>query len=822
MVSQAVKKEYKVINVLLPLAIPREYSYKVEKDLWPSLQFGIRVEVPLRNKLYSAVMIDEVEEDTSALKKLRFIRAIIDEHPIITRQQYDLWNWMSSYYTCTLGEVMNVALPSGLKLNSETKLIIRAHIDDFSGELSDKEYILAEAISIQNELTISQVQDILDQKTVYPYIKALLDKGIILIKEELKAGFKVKTSEFVRLNAAYTHEENAISQAFDLVTRSEKQTRALLSYAQLGRDNQWVDKKKIYNHADVDNTVIKALVKKGIFVLETKEVSRISNELIIPKPLPPLNEHQVVAKEEILKQFESKEKVLLFGVTGSGKTRIYIDLIKETLARGEQVLYLLPEIALTTQIVDRLMHTFAIEIGVYHSKMSNNQRVELWQASMDGKGLIMGARSAIFLPFKKLGLIIIDEEHDPSFKQSDPAPRYNGRDTAIYLASLQKAKVLLGTATPSLDTYLNTYKQRYGLVKLMERHGASVLPKIEIIDLRNQYKKGLMRSLFSKDLKDAIDTALAQKEQVLIFQNRRGYSPTLQCTVCDFHAECPNCDVSLTVHKYFHELRCHYCGYRHKLPHLCPQCGFDKLDKLGFGTEKIEDEIKKIFPQGKVARMDLDTAKTKNAYEKILSAFKQHEIDILVGTQMITKGLDFDNISVVGVLAADKILFFPDFKANERAFQLFTQVAGRAGRRAKQGRVIIQTFNPQHPVIRETRDHDHVAFYARELKERKAFVYPPFYRLISLTVKHKKPEIAEETAKVLASKLRAKLGNRVMGPSVPGISRVRGFYIQNILIKMEKKLEVVKKVKALVLSTKIELNQIPGLKSARIIVDVDP
>ena len=790
--------------------------------MWPQLQFGIRVEVPLRNKLYSAIMISEVEEESSALKKLRFIRAIIDDHPIITRQQYKLWGWMSSYYHCTLGEVMNVALPSGLKLNSETKLIIRSHIDDYSGDLTDKEYLLAEAISIQNELSISQVQDILEQKTVYPYIKSLLDKGIVLVKEELKAGFKAKTSDFVKLNAAYTHTTNAISQAFDLVTRSEKQTRALLSYAQLSREHNWVDKRKIYNHADVDNSVIKAMVKKGILDLETKEVSRITNELIVPKPLPPLNEHQVIAKAEIKKEFETQDKVLLFGVTGSGKTRIYIDLIKETLAKGEQVLYLLPEIALTTQIVDRLMHTFAAEIGVYHSKMSNNQRVELWQASMNGKGLVMGARSSIFLPFKKLGLIIIDEEHDPSFKQTDPAPRYHGRDTAIYLANLQKAKVLLGTATPSLETYLNTHNKRYGLVKLMERHGASVLPKIEIIDLRNQYKKGLMKSLFSKDLKDAIDNALAKKEQVLIFQNRRGYSPTLQCTVCDFHAECPNCDVSLTVHKYFHELRCHYCGYRHKLPHLCPQCGFDKLDKLGFGTEKIEDEIKKIFPQGKVARMDFDTAKTKNAYEKILSSFKHHEIDILVGTQMITKGLDFDNISVVGVLAADKILFFPDFKANERAFQLFTQVAGRAGRREKQGRVIIQTFNPQHPVIRETRDHDHVAFYARELKERKEFVYPPFFRLINITIKHKKPEIAEETAKVLASKLKAKLGNRVMGPSVPGISRIRGFYIQNIIIKMEKNLEVVQKVKSLISLIKTEMNQVAGLKSARIIVNVDP
>ena len=376
------KKEYKIINVLLPLAIPKEYSYKVEKAMWPLLQFGIRVEVPLRNKLYSAIMISEVNEEAPSLKKLRFIRAVIDEHPIITNQQYKLWLWMSSYYHCTLGEVMNVALPSGLKLNSETKLIIRSHIDDYEGELSEKEYLLAEAISIQNELSINQVQDILEQKTVYPYIKSLLDKGIVLVKEELKTGFKAKTSDFVKLNAAYSHTPNAISQAFDLVTKSEKQTKALLSYAQLSREYMWVDKRKIYNHAEVDNSVIKAMVKKGVFDLETKEVSRITNELIVPRPLPPLNEHQKIAKSEIKKEFETQDKVLLFGVTGSGKTRIYIDLIKETLERGEQVLYLLPEIALTTQIVDRLMHNFAAEIGVYHSKMSNNQRVELWQACM--------------------------------------------------------------------------------------------------------------------------------------------------------------------------------------------------------------------------------------------------------------------------------------------------------------------------------------------------------------------------------------------------------------------------------------------------------
>ncbi len=815
------KQEFKVIQVLLPLAIPRVYSYKVEKSLWSGLQFGVRVEVPLRNKLYSGIFIEETEEETGTLRKLRYIRAILDAKPIITPIQFALWQWMADYYMCTIGEVMNVALPTGLKLNSETKLIARSHIDDYMGELNEQEYLLAEAVSIQNELTISQVQDILEKKTVYPIIKSLLDKEIILIKEELKTGFKAKMEDFVRIAEPYS-ETNGSQKAFELTSRSEKQTRAILSYAQLSRNSEWVNKKKIYNHAQVDNTVIKALVSKGIFLLESKEVSRLSNELITHTEPPPLNEHQVTALAEVKEHFLTKDKVLLFGITGSGKTRIYIDLIKETLSKGEQVLYLLPEIALTTQIVDRLMTLFANDIGVYHSKMSNNQRVELWNASLNGKGLIMGARSSIFLPFKKLGLIIIDEEHDPSYKQSDPAPRYNARDTAIYMSNYYKCKVLLGTATPALETYLNTQRSKYGLVKLLERHGGSVLPDIEIVDLREKYKKKEMTSMFSKDIKDAINQALANKEQVLIFQNRRGYSPTLQCKVCDFHAECPNCDVSLTVHQFYKELRCHYCGYRHKTPHICPQCGFDQLDKLGFGTEKIENEIKTIFPKAKCARMDFDTAKTKNAYDRILTSFRQHEIDILVGTQMVTKGLDFDNISVVGVLAADKILYFPDYKANERAFQLFTQVAGRAGRRKKKGRVIIQTYNPTHPVILETQSYNHSAFYKREQLERKQFAYPPFFRLIQITLKHKKADVVETTAQVFAKKLKAKLANRVIGPSVPGISRIRGFYIQNILIKMEKNTESISTIKKLVRELKSEILSMNGRKSVRILLDVDP
>lgn len=805
----------------MPIAIPKIYSYRVEEHFWPMIDFGRRVEVPLRNKLYSAIIIREIEKPDS-LVQLRSVRAVIDAKAIITEQQFTLWQWMAEYYMSTIGEVMNVALPSGLKLNSETKLISMQHIDDYRNELTDKEYMIAEAVSIQNELTINQVQEILDQKTVYPIIKSLLDKEILYIKEELKQKFKAKMEDYLRLTEAYIEKGDELNAAFDKLTRSEKQTRALLSYVQLSREQDWVSKKEIYKHADIGSPEINALVRKGIFQKESKEVSRISNERIGAKDLPPLNPHQVTAIDEIRELQKENDHVLLFGVTGSGKTRIYIDLIKEVIANGQQVLYLLPEIALTTQIVDRLRSVFEGDIGVYHSKMSNNQRVELWNASLNGKQLILGARSSLFLPFQNLGLIIIDEEHDPSYKQSDPAPRYNARDTAMYLARLYKAKVLLGTATPSLSTYVNALNNKYGLVKLLERHGEAVLPEIKIVDLKEQYKKGLMHSLFSKELKDSIQAALKNNEQALIFQNRRGYSPTLQCTLCDFNAQCPNCDVSLTVHKYFDQIRCHYCGHRQKLPQECPACGNTDLQKLGFGTEKIEQEIKSVFPGAKVGRLDFDTAKTKNAYEEILSDFKSGETNILVGTQMITKGLDFENISVVGILVADKILFFPDYKANERAFQLFTQVAGRAGRRAKKGKVIIQTYNPDHPVIRETEQYNYIHFYQRELKERDYFLYPPFYRMIKITVKHKKPDVAEDTALLFTMRLKEKLNKRVIGPSVPGISRIRGFYQQQIIIKMERDISVIKKIKKFIIDTKNEIAKIDGKKTVRIIIDVDP
>ncbi|NNE26153.1 MAG: primosomal protein N' [Saprospiraceae bacterium] len=816
------QQDKKYIDVILPLAVPKVYSYSVPEELRATIQFGIRVEVPLRNKLYSALVIGE-KDKIDGLQKARDIRSIIDEEPIISQKQYTLWQWMSQYYMTTIGEVMNVALPTGLKLSSTTKLIATPSIEDHFSNLTEKEYLLAEAIAIQQEITIDKAQEIVEQKTVYPIIKSLLDKQILFIKEELVEKFKPKMEDYIRFTDLYRNQDTNIPKAFDLVARSEKQTRALLSYVQLSRNQDWIPKTDLYKLAQIDNSVIKALQKKSIFEVEAKEVSRISKKIVEEKSVPDLNPFQADTIKEIRSQFEAgTDNILLFGITGSGKTRIYIDLIKETIAQGKQVLYLLPEIALTTQIVDRLLTVFDGDIGVYHSKMSNNQRVELWNASLEGKHLILGARSSLFLPFKDLGLIIIDEEHDPSYKQTDPAPRYSARDTALYLAKLYNSKVILGSATPSLETFWNARQGKYGIVRLFERHGESELPDIEIVDLKQQYKKGLMRSLFSKDLKDAIDTALANNEQVLVFQNRRGYSPALQCKVCDFCAQCPNCDVSLTVHHYFEELRCHYCGYRHKLPQMCPQCGFDKLDRLGFGTEKIENEIVKVFPEAKVARLDFDTAKTKNAFERILSRFKSQDIDILVGTQMITKGLDFDNIAIVGVLNADKILYFPDYKASERAFQLFTQVAGRAGRRAKKGKVILQTFNPDHPVVRETRDHDFKAFYNRELVERKRFLYPPFYRMISITVKHKKADVASDVAHILVGRLKKQLGKRVIGPTVPGISRLRGMYQQQIIIKMEKNIKIIQQVKTHLDQNIKEILEMEGKKSTRIVCNVDP
>jgi len=808
------------VNVILPLAIPKTYTYGVPSHLKKEIGFGKRVEVPLRNKLYSG-LITEMFEDVQLDYKTKDILSVIDDEPIIHEYQYDFWKWMADYYSCTIGEVMHVALPGGLRLGSETKLLIHDDFNDDFSDLTDNEYIVAEALTIRNELTIEEVKDILDRKTVYPLIRSLLDKRVVKIKEELVAKYKPKRIGFMKLAPMFEENKEMLSDAFEKIKRSGHQTNALLAFVSLSRGSSEVPRSSIYEMSGASIGALKSLEKKGIVELFDKDVSRLIYEASDGE-LPELSEEQIRALKEIDGHFEEKKIILLHGVTGSGKTRVYMELIQQAIDKGKQVLYLLPEIALTTQIVARLKHIFGTDVGIFHSRMNNHERVELWKDAIIGKKVILGARSSLFLPFPNLGLIIVDEEHDPSYKQSDPNPRYNARDAAVFLSKKLDAKILLGSATPSLESYMNTQENKYALVEMMERHGGVSMPEIEIVDIGKAKKSGKINGFFTHHLIDAIKVALVNKEQILLFQNRRGYAPSLQCNTCGWKGECKNCDIALTYHKFFDELRCHICGFRNKNPHECPACGDDALEEIGFGTEKIEDEIQKIFPEARIKRMDYDTVRTKNSYERILEDFGSREIDILVGTQMITKGLDFDNIAIVGVINADSTLMFADFRAGERAFQLLTQVAGRAGRRKKRGKVLIQTYNPEHPVIQEIITNNFQKLYRRESEERKRFIYPPFFRMINIQLKHKKPRVVHDAARYMAMQLKSVLGNRVVGPAEPGIARVKGYYRQNITIKIEKKAKAIQIAKTQILHQKSMLKTSDGYKSVRVKIDVDP
>lgn len=815
----------KFVKVIFPLVLPKMYTYSVPDELEPWILIGQRVEVSLKNKLYSAI-IAEVYDHLDLEYKSKPIVAILDKSPIVLPEQLKLWFWMAEYYCCTIGEVMNVALPSGLKLESETKVVFNGNFEDIAQDLSDDEYLIAEAVSIQNELTIFQIQDILNKKSIFTVLRGLLDKNIISVKEELIEKFKPKLASFVELQQPYSDNIESMQSAFDLVGKSDKQTNALLAYMQIGRNkNISIPVTEIYHLANVDSTVISALVKKGIFSILKKPMSRIydaghvENETI---DMQLLSQQQISALQEIVHHFSSKKPVLLHGITGSGKTRVFAELIHKNLLAGKQTLYLLPEIALTTHMVTRLKHVFGEDVLVYHSRMNNQERIEMWQAVLNGAKIIIAARSGLFLPFRHVGLIIVDEEHDPSFKQNDPSPRYNARDAAIFISNQLGADIILGSATPSLESYYNATQGKYGLVYMPDRHGASILPEISIVNLKDEQKDKRFNGVFSQELIKSIGETLSNKEQVLLFQNRRGFAPTINCNICGWQADCPNCDVRLTVHKVFNELRCHYCGSRSKKPKQCPACGNYDLTENGFGTEKVEEDIKELFPSASVARIDMDTAKTKLAFEQIIQDFEEQRIDILVGTQMITKGLDFDNIALVGVINADALLRYPDLRANERAFQLLTQVSGRAGRRAKQGKVIIQTYNPGHPVIIETMHHLYDRFFQRESQERKTFIYPPYFRMIQIEVLHKNESIVTHAAQVLANFIKKHIGNRLLGPATPSISRIRGNYIQLITIKMEKDSKVVQMIKKTILEERENLRKIPACKSVRVNIDVDP
>jgi len=818
----------KFADVILPLAIPRLYTYRVPYELNDQLTVGQRVVVQFgRSKLFAA-LVRQIHETAPAQYQAKYIDSILDPEPIVNETQFALWDWISSYYLCTIGEVMIAALPSGLKLTSETRLVLNPSFDEDYSNLSDQEFLITEALEVQQVLSIQDVGNILDRKTVYPIIKALIEKGVILIEEELKERYTPKVVSYVRLNEEAAKEDN-LKKIFDQLERAPKQLELLMSFIQMSRvlsDNPMeVKKVSLQKSVGATSVIVNQLEKKGVFVIYDKTEGRLDLQEMDVGSSKKLHSKQQTAYEEIKKCFKKKKVVLLHGVTSSGKTEIYVKLIEEVIKEGKQVLYLLPEIALTTQIISRLQKYFGNSIGVYHSHFNQNERVEVWNNVLNSEPnqykIILGARSALFLPFSNLGLVIVDEEHENTFKQHDPAPRYHARDTAIVLAQLHGAKTLLGSATPSIETYWNSGEGKYGLVELNERYGGVQLPEILVADIKEATRKKLMKSHFSPLLMEQMEQTLAGKEQIILFQNRRGFSPFLQCNTCGWTPVCVSCDVSLTYHKHSSQLRCHYCGYHEQSPASCNACGDTNVSMIGFGTEKIEEELEIFFPDARIARMDWDTTRSKNSYQRIINDFEDREIDILVGTQMVTKGLDFDNVALVGILNAGSMLNFPDFRAFERSYQLMAQVAGRAGRKKKRGKVVIQAFDPDHRIIRNVIANDFSSMYDCEMQERENFHYPPFHRLIKLTLKHKDFDLLNAASEHFGTELKKVFGKRVLGPEFPPIARIRNFYLKNILLKIEREVSV-NKSKKLLEETIIAFKNHNDYKKVRIIADVDP
>jgi primosomal protein N' (replication factor Y) len=793
------------IEVIVPLSLPKTFTYKVSESEFNFIKKGMRIAVPFgKSKIYTALVID-LHQNAPTLYEAKEIHQILDEKPIVNQFQINHWFWIASYYMCNIGDVYRSALPSALILESETIISQRKEIFVDESSLTDDEYLIYEALQHQSSLKVQNIIDILNKKTVLPVIQRLIHKNIISLEEEIQEEYKPKLIRYIRLHENYLAESKLIELLNNL--KSEKRKNLVLQYFQLqaqdpsnselAKQKKPISVKQLMEAAQTSAAILKALVDKQVFeeyyIQEDRvnfDKNKIDNELL-------LSDSQQIAFTEIKKSFTEKEVCLLHGVTSSGKTEIYTKLIENYIADGKQVLYLLPEIALTTQLVSRLTQYFGNKVAVFHSKYSNNERVEVWNQVLnisEKAQVVIGARSALFLPFSNLGLIIVDEEHEPTFKQQDPAPRYHARDAAIVLANAHKAsqangqlggaKVLLGSATPSIETYYNATSGKFGLVTLRERFGKVPMPEIQLVDLKDSYFRKKMKGHFSLTLIENITDAFANGEQVILFQNRRGFSPVLECMTCGHVPQCPQCDVSLTFHKYKNQLRCHYCGYNMGKPTNCHICSSVDLETKGFGTEQIELELAELFPQKNIKRMDQDTTRGKYSFEKIIDGFKNREIDVLVGTQMLAKGLDFDNVSLVGIMNADNMLYHPDFRAFERSFQMMTQVAGRSGRAEKRGKVIIQTYNPLHNIIQQVTNNDYEGMYKEQLYERNIYFYPPFYRLIRLTLKHRDFEMLKEGSMWLYQVLQQNLTIPVLGPEEPAIGRIRNEYIRTIMIKI--------------------------------------
>lgn len=806
------------VEVLLPIPLSKSFTYSVTKEEFLFVEVGFRVAVPFgKSKVYTALVIDK-HQVLPNLYEPKPIIQIIDETAVVNSLQLEHWKWIANYYLCTLGEVYKTALPVGLMIEGETLLSLNSLVD--LKLLTDEEYLIVEALQKFSAVSFKEVIAIAGKKNIFPLVNSLVAKNAIVIHETIIEKYTPKIIKYIVLAAEY-QSENGLQLLLEIVKNARKQKEIIIAYYQLLTLNKPILKKDLLEKANATSTTLNALIEKQIFIVEELKEDRVVFES--KNNNFQLNTLQSNALQEIESSFESKNVVLLHGVTASGKTEVYIKLIEKYIQANKQVLYLLPEIALTTQLVERLTAYFGNQIAVYHSNYNANERVEVWNALLrqsETAKIIIGVRSALFLPFSKLGLIVIDEEHEATFKQNDPAPRYHARDAAIVLANSHSAKVLLGSATPSLESYLNAQSNKYGLVSLTKRYGDVVLPTIELVDLKESYFRKKMQGHFSNQLIEAIQEELDKKKQIILFQNRRGFSPFLECVSCGNVPHCHNCNVSLTYYKNKNQLRCHYCSYTIANQVRCVSCGSLEMTSKGFGTEQIEEEVKAFFPNVSVARMDHDTTKGKNGYQKIIDAFKNQEVSILVGTQMLAKGLHFSNVSLVGVLNADNLLNQPHFRAHEKAFQMLTQVAGRSGRMKETGKVIIQTYATNHDIIKQVVTADYEGMSAAQLYERKIYKYPPYTKLIRITFKNKDFEKVGNAALWFANVLKQNSNAIILGPEEPAINRVRNEYIQLIMVKIPEKVHLTN-TKEIIKKALLSFEAIAAFRSVRVSINVD-
>ena len=811
------------IDVIIPVPLQKLFTYSITVFEADFLKPGMRVAVPFgKSKIYTGIVL-KIHNTAPSVYEAKEIHQILDKTPLVNELQLRLWQWIATYYMSNLGDVMRAALPSTFILESETSIVKNESKVIDESILKDEEFLIYEALKRQSSLKIQEVSNILDKKNTLPVIKQLIEKEVIVIEEDVYEKYKPKLVRYVKLHDNYTS-ELALKKLLEHLGRAHKQKEVVMALFSISvQTKKPIKVSELISKSASSSAIIKTLIDKSIFEAYHIQTDRVQYSGKENEATKTLNKHQEKALSEIKTAFKSHNVTLFHGVTSSGKTEVYVKLIEDVISAGKQVLYLLPEIALTTQLVSRLQNYFGERVAVYHSKYSSFERVEVWEKVLQNSAkaqIVLGARSSVFLPFNNLGLIIVDEEHEQSFKQFDPSPRYHARDTAVVLANIHQAQILLGSATPSLESYFNAKQNKYGFVELMHRYNDVLMPDVELVDIKVKYKKKQMKGHFSDRLIEEMTETLKTGHQIILFQNRRGFSPIVECNTCGNSPQCSNCDVSLTYHQYKNQLRCHYCGYVMPMLKDCMACGSQDIDSKGFGTEQIEKEVKVLFPDNNVARMDLDTTRGKKGFEKIINALEQQEIDILVGTQMLTKGLDFRNVKLVGIMNADNMLNFPDFRAHERSFQLMLQVAGRAGRTDERGKVLIQTYNPNHNILQQVSTNSYLEMFKEQMDERYNFKYPPIYKQIKITLKHRDYNNVENASIWYAKSLRQVFGINILGPESPPVARIRNQFHKNILIKIPKQ-QALLKTKEAIIKINNSFHSVPHFRSVRVVINVD-